>query len=616
MSQILQFFILLPLAGFLLSLVIPRTKERIISFLSISFIGIHLLGFFAFVVYWLMNGHPTIDIKHFTLFKAGSFEFFADLYFDKITAAFAAVGCVLTLLVTIFSRFYLHREEGFRRFFNTLLFFYLGYNIVIFSGNFETMFVGWEIIGISSFILIAFYRDRYLPVKNGFKAITLYRVSDVCLMLAMWMCHHLFHENITFTQLGSAPDHGQMFPLFISLMVLIAAVIKSAQLPFSTWLPRAMEGPTTSSAIFYGALSVNIGVFILLRTYPLWEDLLIMKVLIITIGALTGIVATSIARVQPTVKTQIAYSSIAQIGIIFIEVGMGWHLLALIHFAGNAFLRTYQLLVSPSVLSYLTHNQFYHFTPRKETTENPLLRKLLYSFYMLGIKEWNLDSILYRFVWKPFKGIGNLFSFLSGTWFIVVLLMLTLAGSAAVFVPDLISLEQKIYLPYIFSVLAVIVILKAFTDSSSAIRTWIFLFFGQCLLALSLSWNHQVKPEYLFFYLGGILVAGIIGYVCLHIVNSIDKDIRLTGFHGYVYERPGLSLVFLLCCLGMIGFPITPSFIGIDLMFSYIEKNEILLLILSSISLIFIELAILRIYLRIFLGQHKKPNHAMAYRSS
>ena len=114
---------------------------------------------------------------------------------------------------------------------------------------------------------------------------------------------------------------------------------------------------------FYGSLSVHIGVFLLLRTYPFWEDMLWAKIAIIVIGALTGIIATLIARVQPTVKTQIAYSSAAQIGIMFIEVALGFHILALVHFAGNAFLRTYQLLVSPSVLNYLVHHQYFHYHP-------------------------------------------------------------------------------------------------------------------------------------------------------------------------------------------------------------------------------------------------------------
>jgi NADH:ubiquinone oxidoreductase subunit 5 (subunit L)/multisubunit Na+/H+ antiporter MnhA subunit len=257
-------------------------------------------------------------------------------------------------------------------------------------------------------LLIAFYRNRYLPVKNAFKTVSNYRISDVALMLAMWMMHHLTHQNVSFSGLAEAknipaqPAYAGM-AIFIVCMLILPATIKSAQFPFTTWLPRAMEGPTSSSAIFYGSLSVHVGVFLLLRTHPFWEDMLWAKIAIIVIGALTGIFATLIARVQPNVKTQIAYSSAAQIGIMFIEVALGFHWLVLIHFAGNAFLRTYQLLVSPSVLNYLVHHQYFHYHP---PVGKPL-SKIKATIYMLGIKEWNLDSLMFKYLWSPFKWLGN-----------------------------------------------------------------------------------------------------------------------------------------------------------------------------------------------------------------
>jgi NADH:ubiquinone oxidoreductase subunit 5 (subunit L)/multisubunit Na+/H+ antiporter MnhA subunit len=160
----------------------------------------------------------------------------------------------------------MHRDEGFKRFFSIILLFAAGYNFIIFSGNFETLFVGWEIKGLCSFLLIAFYRNRYLPVKNAYKTITNYRISDVALILAMWMMHHLTHQNISYTELDQARDlaaltHHTGMARFIVCMFILAATIKSAQFPFTTWLPRAMEGPTSSSAIFYGSLSVHIGCF-------------------------------------------------------------------------------------------------------------------------------------------------------------------------------------------------------------------------------------------------------------------------------------------------------------------------------------------------------------------
>jgi NADH:ubiquinone oxidoreductase subunit 5 (subunit L)/multisubunit Na+/H+ antiporter MnhA subunit len=204
MTPILQYFILLPLLGFLISLIIPSRKENLISSIAFATVGIHFISSIAFLLYWLISGHHFINEKDLVLFQSSGYEFFIDFNFDKIVAVYLFVGSFLTFMVTLYSRYYLHREEGYRRFFNAILFFYLGYNVAIFSGNFETLFVGWEILGISSFLLIAFYRNRYLPVKNAVKIFSIYRIGDVGLLLTMWMSHHLWHENITFSKLSDA----------------------------------------------------------------------------------------------------------------------------------------------------------------------------------------------------------------------------------------------------------------------------------------------------------------------------------------------------------------------------------------------------------------------------
>ena len=198
MELLLQFFIIVPILGFVVSLLIPGKKENSISWTAFATVGTHLLGTITFVGYWLIQLRPTLNLKEIVLYKVAGYEFFIDFYFDKITATYLVVGSLLTFLVTIYSRYYLHREAGYKRFFNTILFFYIGYNIAIFSGNLETLFIGWEILGISSFLLIAFYRERYLPVKNAVKVFSIYRIGDVGLILAMWMSHHLWHENISF----------------------------------------------------------------------------------------------------------------------------------------------------------------------------------------------------------------------------------------------------------------------------------------------------------------------------------------------------------------------------------------------------------------------------------
>src|SRR5436190_7065697 len=152
MTLILKLFILIPLIGFLVSLVLPAKKEGLISWSAFCVVGLHLLLTLIFLGSWIYNGFPNYDLKDIVLYKTTGYEFFIDFAFDKITAVYLFVGSFITFLITIYSRYYMHRENGYRRFFNAILFFYLGYNIIIFSGNMETMFIGWEILGISSFL--------------------------------------------------------------------------------------------------------------------------------------------------------------------------------------------------------------------------------------------------------------------------------------------------------------------------------------------------------------------------------------------------------------------------------------------------------------------------------
>ncbi len=623
MAELLQFFIWLPLVAFLTSVLIPKKREGLLSGIAIFASGIQLLGTTAFVWWWMLEGAITLDIKHLTVFDTDDIEIFIDYYFDATTAVFAWVGAFCGFVVTVFSSTYLHREQGYKRYFNVLLFFLLGYYIIVFAGNFETLFVGWEILGLCSFLLIAFYRDRYLPVKNSMKVLSLYRLGDVCLILGMWMSHHLWHENITFASLNNTEsvlahlNEHNWYGVFIALMIVLAAALKSAQMPFSSWLPRAMEGPSTSSAIFYGSLSVHLGVFLLLRTYPYWEPIFEMKATVLVIGAVTSLLATSTARVQSTVKTQIAYASIAQIGLIFIEISLGWHVIALVHFAGNAFLRTYQLLVAPSVLGYRIHDMFFQPVQRLARSRNATLRRIQSTWYLLALKEWNLDQMQKQFLWNPFKWIGRKMAFLSHPVSIAILAIIYLAGIYSSYFGENIPDQFEEWLPYFYSFLSLMLTLRAFAERGSAISAWTFLVGGQATMALSIALLHEDFGHLdILTYLSGSIAATVLGIYCLLKIKAIDNNIQLNQFHGYVYERPVLAFLFLISCFALVGMPFTPTFIGIDILFSHIHKREWVLILMTALSFIFVELSVVRMYARIFLGPHKKSTHALAYRSS
>ncbi len=614
MKLLLPFLIYLPVAAFLLSLCFHRTQEKFITNIAIGSIALHVLGILILIVLWALNGFNTLDLSHFTVYKTGNFAFVIQLYFDKITAVFALVGGLVTLLAALFSKFYMHRDDGFKRYFNTLLLFYIGYSFAAFSGNFETLFVGWELLGITSFLLIAYYRDRYLPVKNAMKVISLYRVGDVCLILAMWMAHHIFHQNVTFEQISQAAFVNQYAGgglLFIGSMIVLAAVLKSAQFPFSSWLPRAMEGPTSSSAIFYGAVSVHLGVFLLLRTYDIWHENIAVQAAIIIFGVLTTLTAGITAKVQSTIKTQIAYASIAQIGIMFIEVALGWHTLALLHFTGNAFLRAYQLLVSPSTLGYMIHNQFFEYQPPQYNHQPTIWNRWRNTLYVLGVTEWGLDRLHFNVMWQPLKWLGKRLGVLRCPASLYALGTVIVLGFIS-----LLSGDTLIAAPVFYAALALACILAAFASRGNPLIAWALIIISQLSIAVCISFNEAVASVQIIMYLLPIVVAGFAGAWALNQTHKINQDISLNRFHGYAQEKPGLSFLFLISCLAMLGLPFTSTFIGIDVLFTHIQADQYWLIGLVALGFILLEITVLRIYVRVYLGQHKKHTHPIAYRSS
>jgi NADH-quinone oxidoreductase subunit L len=622
MEKVLELLIIWPFLAFVVSLFLPKQNEKLISGFTFGMVSIHFLSIISMLVYWGFIGFPTINLKEFSIYHSADMNFFIDFYFDHVTAVYCLVGSMLTFLVTTYSRIYLHRESGYKRFFYTILLFYSGYTLAVFAGNLETLFIGWEILGLTSFLLVAFYRDRYLPVKNAFKVFSIYRIGDVGIILAMWASHHLWHENITFVKLANydlVHDHLQshsMFGLFISVMILLAACAKSAQFPFSSWLPRAMEGPTPSSAIFYGSLSVHLGVFLLLRTMPFWEHQIIAKILIGFIGLLTAAIAASIGRVQSSVKSQIAYASVAQIGLMFFELALGLETLALVHFAGNAFLRTYQLLVSPSAVSYLIREQFYNFEPKHENIETHFSKKLEYSLFLLSIKEWNMDELLDRILWKPFKNLGNILRFINiqNIYYITIpafiggVIIQLFRYSLPPFIVEL--------LPEIFAVIGLMLVFRAYAGRRNIFVVWTLLIMNHFWVMLAISFNEALNIAEILFYLAGVVLAGSIGYLVLYRIQKLEKNIDLNGYQGHVYEHPKLAVIFLIACLGLAGFPITSTFIGEDIMFSHVEYNQVFLAFYLALGFVISGIALIRMYARIFLGPHVKRYHAIAQRSS
>jgi len=249
--------------------------------------------------------------------------------------------------------------------------------------------------------------------------------------------------------------------------------------------------------------------------------------------------------------------------------------------------------------------------------QNSLLNRLNSTFYILSVKEWNLDFLLHFFLWTPIKMMGRKLNFLTTRTAIILLPLVFFGGwSYSTFLGDH-SFNGIIFLPHLFSIIGLLLLLKAFTERGRALRAWFFIFGGQLFIAAAITLlNENFGAHQIILYLSGSGVSVVGGFLCLKKIEGSESNIQLDQFHGYAYEHPKLAFLFLLSCLGLVGLPITPTFIGIDLVFSHIDKKEKILLIFTSMSFVIIEIAVLRIYSRIFLGQHKKTYHAIAYKSS
>lgn len=614
-TYLLTALFIIPLIGFVGCLLLPRTQERALFAVAIGVLSLELLVVAATLAVWLGSGAQPVTNQLGAVYSADNYTFRLTQYFDATSAVFLAMTALMLTLIAVFSKFYLHRDPGFKRFYVTIFLFLTGLSLIVLAGNFELLFVGWELIGISSVLLIAFYRDRYLPARNALKVFSVYRIGDAFLLAALLYAHHVFEHNAQFGELAAlaAQHSGEM--LLLGLLLLVVAMVKSAQFPFSYWLPRAMEGPTTSSAIFYGALSVHMGLFLLLRTYPLWEGNVALHVIVGLSGLATAVVATTIARVQSSTKTQIAYSSIAQIGIMFIELALGLYWLALIHFVCNAALRAYQLLISPSMVGYLVHDQFFYFTPPVHKIRNTPLGKLYGTLYVLGIKEWDMNTRVRNYIWGPLKSIGRSLAGFDSLAVQAVLAVVAVAGLALSFTTSL-SPQLTLAIAFVAVLMSALLYIRAYSTKARAQTAWNVVALGHLYSALFLVASAHGSWLYFALYSAGIAVAYVAGHWCLAHIHAGGERDTLEQYHGVIYRYPRVGNLFFVVCLLFMAFPISPSFLAQETLLGMIPTDHTLLVVIYCLAYLMMGIAVLRLYMKVFFGAHQASRHEQAYRSS
>ena len=344
-----------------------------------------------------------------TMFDVGHHAATIELVADGLAVPYVCFSTGLCGLVNSFAGKYLHREPGFTRFFILLALFGTGMNLMVLASSIDVLFAGWEFLGISSTLLIGFFHERRNAVAAALRAFVTYRICDVGLLTAGVVVHHAVGSG-DFERLfrGTWPDAVCLIDpataLVVALLLVFAALGKSAQVPFSGWLPQAMEGPTPSSAIFYGALSIHAGAYVLLRCEAVLDAAPIAAWLLAAIGIGTALHAAVVGSVQTDLKSMLAYASMTQAGIILAEIGLGLRVLPLVHVVSHAILRSLQILRSPSAL-HDRHELAAALGGPPDSAAFSILRLLPDRFarglYRIALERGFEDVVVYRLVIRP-----------------------------------------------------------------------------------------------------------------------------------------------------------------------------------------------------------------------
>jgi NAD(P)H-quinone oxidoreductase subunit 5 len=330
--------------------------ERVINRVAQAAIVCGLLAAVAVLALMLVSDarHVVVDLGNWV--EVPHFHFTVKFVFDRLSVPLVILSFMLGGTIAAFAHRYMHREGGYNRFFVLYALFVLGMVMASLANTIETLFAGWELVGLSSALLVAYYQERPAPARNGLWVWCIYRVADAALLLAAVVMHHMTGHGDFDYMFGAGPwPDGHTFltghqAFIVGLLLLVAAAGKSGLVPFSGWLPRAMEGPTPSSAIFYGALSIHLGAFLLLRVSPILDASPWLSAVVIAVGLITALLAYLAGSVQTDIKSALSYACLSQVGLIVVEIGLGWHYVALVHLLGHACLRTLQFVRAPSLL--------------------------------------------------------------------------------------------------------------------------------------------------------------------------------------------------------------------------------------------------------------------------
>ncbi len=350
---------LLPFAGFLINGILGR---RLPKALVTTVALLAPLASFGVVVNAARAGSilPHVETLRHSWINAGALHIDYSFVLDQLSLVMLLVVTGVGFLIHIYSVAYMAHDEGYARYFSYLNLFLFFMTVLVLAGNALLMFVGWEGVGLASYLLIGFWFQKPSAASAGMKAFVVNRIGDFGFLIGMFLLLGNFNSlsfNVIAAELAVKPAWTGGVLTAIALCLLVGATGKSAQLPLYVWLPDAMEGPTPVSALIHAATMVTAGVYMIARTHFLFDRSPFALLIVAIVGAATAIFAATIALVQTDIKRVLAYSTVSQLGYMFLGCGVAAYSAGIFHLMTHAFFKALLFLGAGSVIHGLGGEQ-------------------------------------------------------------------------------------------------------------------------------------------------------------------------------------------------------------------------------------------------------------------
>ena len=336
-----------------------RLKEPLPGIIASSLVAIcFILSIISFLELLSLE-EKSLNVPLWQFLQAGEFNLAIGFTIDTLSIIMMLVITGVGLLIHIYSIGYMHRDKGYSRYFALLNLFIAAMLILVMADSYPLMFIGWEGVGVCSYLLIGFWYSHKLNADAARKAFIVNRIGDIGFLLAMFLIFKVF-STLNIGDVNSAASNFEMGTVAISIiciLFMLAAAGKSAQLPLHTWLPDAMAGPTPVSALIHAATMVTAGVYLIARSGALFALSPLGSAVVAWLGALTALIAAFSALSQKDIKKILAYSTISQLGYMFAAVGVGAYWVGIFHVFTHAFFKALLFLASGSVIHALDGEQ-------------------------------------------------------------------------------------------------------------------------------------------------------------------------------------------------------------------------------------------------------------------